>query len=68
MCNIWRETLDSNGKPVAHSWVRRFYENQSDAQDSLLDWLELTWQCSFDTIEWLIKRWSNHLLDTDTAV
>ena len=60
--------IDSRGKPVAHSWVRRFYENQSDAQNSLLDWLELTWQCSFDTIEWLIKRWSNHLPDTDTAV
>ena len=60
--------IDSGGKPVAHSWVRRFYENQSDAQHSLLDWLELTWQCSFDTIEWLIKRWSNHLRDTDTAV
>ena len=60
--------IDSQGKPVAHSWVRRFYKNQSDAQSSLLDWLELTWQCSFDTIEWLIRRWSNHLPDTDTAV
>ena len=59
--------IDSRGKPVAHPWVRRFYENQSDAQHSLLDWLELTWQCSFDTIEWLIKRWSNHLR-ADTAV
>ncbi len=60
--------IDSRGKPVEHSWVRRFYENQSDAQNSLLVWLELTWQCSFDTIEWLIRRWSNHLPDTDTAV
>ena len=59
--------VDSQGKPVAHSWVRRFYRNQSDAQDSLLDWLELTWQCSFDTIEWLIRRWSNYFPDTDTA-
>ena len=59
--------IDSKGEPVAHPWVRRFYKNQSDAQNSLLDWLELTWQCSFDTIEWLIERWSNHLPDTDTA-
>lgn len=60
--------IDSKGEPVAHPWVRRFYKNQSDAQNSLLGWLELAWQCSFDTTEWLIRRWSNHLPDTDTAV
>lgn len=53
--------IDANGTPVTHPWVRRFYENQADAQDSLLEWLELTWQCAFDTIEWLITRWSNHV-------
>ena len=53
--------IDTLGEPVTHPWVRRFYENQSDAQDSLLEWLELTWQCVFDTTEWLIKRWSNHV-------
>ena len=53
--------VDALGKPVTHPWVRRFYENQSDAQESLLEWLELTWQCMFDTTEWLIKRWSYHV-------
>ena len=53
--------IDANGEPVTHPWVRRFYENQTDAQDSLLEWLGLTWQCAFDTIEWLITRWSNHV-------
>ena len=53
--------VDAQGDPVTHRWVRRFYENQSDAQESLLEWLELTFQCMFDTTEWLIKRWSYHV-------
>lgn len=53
--------IDAQGEPVTHPWVRRFYENQSDAQHSLLAWMELTWQCMFDTAEWLIDRWSNHV-------
>ncbi len=53
--------IDSDGGPVAHPWIRRFYENQADAQNGLIDWLELTWQCAFDTVEWLIWRWSNHV-------
>ena len=53
--------IDAGGTPVTHSWVRRFYENQKDAQDSLMEWLELTWQCAFDTVEWLTTRWSNHV-------
>ncbi len=52
--------VDAKGKPVSHPWIRRFYERQSDAQNSLLDWMELTWQCAFDTIEWLISRWSSY--------
>ena len=35
--------IDPSGTPVTHSWVRRFYENQKDAQDSLMEWLELAW-------------------------
>ena len=54
--------VDAQGEPVTHPWVRRFYKNQSDAQNGLLQWLEHTWQCMFDTTEWLIKRWSNHEL------
>ena len=53
--------IDANGTLVTHPWVRRFYENQADTQSSLLEWLELTWQCAFDTLEWLITRWSNHI-------
>ena len=53
--------VDDKGEPVTHPWVRRFYMNQSDAQNSLLGWLELTWQCVFDTTEWLIKHWSSHV-------
>ena len=53
--------IDIEGEPVTHPWVRRFYENQSDAQNSVLEWLELTWQCVFDTTEWLIVRWSNNI-------
>ena len=56
--------IDAQGGLVTHPWVRRFYETQTDAQDSLLGWLELTWQCVFDTTEWLIKRWSNHVPNT----
>ena len=51
--------IDSDGEPVTHHWVRRFYETQTDAQNSLLEWLELTWQCAFDTVEWLHAHWSN---------
>ena len=53
--------IDPNGTPVAHPWVRRFYENQTDAQEILLEWLELIWQCIFDTTEWLIAHWTNHV-------
>ena len=56
--------IDAQGALVTHPWVRRFYETQTDAQDSLFEWLELTWQCVFDTTEWLIKRWSNHVPST----
>ena len=60
--------VDAVGEPVIHPWVRRFYENQSDAQDSLLEWLELTWQCAFDTTEWLVKRWSNYVPKTSPKI
>ena len=53
--------IDTNGDPVVHAWVRRFYENDTDAQHSLFGWLESAWQCIFDTTEWLIKRWSTHV-------
>ena len=53
--------FDAQGDPVTHPWVRRFYQNQSDAQESLVEWLELTFQCMFDTTEWLIKRWSYYV-------
>ena len=53
--------IDANGKPVAHPWVRRFYENQTDAQELLIEWLELVWQCAFDTTDWLIARWTNQV-------
>jgi len=53
--------VDAQGDPVTHPWVRRFYENQSDAQENLLEWLELTFQCISDTTQWLIKRWSYHV-------
>ena len=53
--------VDIDGEPIAHPWVRRFYEKQTDAQENLFEWLQLTWQCAFDTIEWLIQRWSNHV-------
>ncbi len=52
--------IDSDGIPIAHPWIRRFYQGQTDAQHNMLDWLELTWQCALDTIEWLIVRWANH--------
>ena len=45
-----------DGVPVTHPLYRRFYETQMDAQDTLYDWIERTWQCIFDTIEWLIYR------------
>ena len=48
--------IDANGKPAIHPWSHRFYENQTDAQDSLFEWIERTWQCIFDTTEWLINR------------
>ena len=53
--------VDAQGDPVTYPWVHRFYEKQSDAQESLLEWLKLTFQCMFDTTEWLIKRWSYHV-------
>ena len=53
--------LSADGTPVMHPWVRRFYEEQSNAQHSLLTWLETTWQCAFDTTEWLIHRWSHYV-------
>ena len=56
--------IEEQGNLVTHPWVRRFYEKQSDAQNSLLEWIELTWQCAFDTIEWLIKRWSAYLVSS----
>ena len=48
--------LDSQGEPVVHPWHRRFYENQSDSQDLLYDWIRHTWQCIFDTTGWLVHR------------
>ena len=48
--------IDTNGDPVSHPWNRRFYMAHSDAQEILLDWLEQTWQCVFDTTEWLTHR------------
>lgn len=54
--------LDAIGEPLTHLWVRRFYENQSDAQNNLLEYVELTWECIFDTVEWLIRRWTGYVL------
>ena len=59
--------IDVSGDPVTHDWVRRFYENQSDGQVLLLEWLEMMWQCVFDTIEWLNQRWSHHVVNTANA-
>ena len=59
--------ISVSGDPVTHDWVRRFYENQSDAQVLLLEWMEMMWQCVFDTIEWLNHRWSQHVVNTANA-
>ena len=53
--------IDPMGKPVKTPWRRRFYEQQTDAQDFLHAWAEQTWQCIFDTTEWLIERWKRNL-------
>ena len=53
--------IDPMGKPVKTQWRRRFYEQQTDAQDFLYAWAERTWQCIFDTTEWLIERWKRNL-------
>lgn len=53
--------IDPTGKPVKTQWRRRFYEQQTDAQDFLYSWVERTWQCIFDTTEWLIERWKGNL-------
>ncbi len=48
--------IATTGKPVTHPWHRRFYETQQDAQEMLFNWIEQTWQCIFDTVEWLTYR------------
>ena len=47
---------DATGSPVTHPWARRFYTSRSDAQEVLIGWLEQSWQCIFDTTEWLTHR------------
>lgn len=48
--------FDTAGKPATHPLCRRFYETQMDAQDTLFDWIEQTWECIYDTVDWLIYR------------
>ena len=49
---------DSDVGPVQPSWRRRFYEQQTDAQEFVYKWIVEAWQCIGDTIEWLIDRCS----------
>ena len=45
--------IEKGGDSVTHPWVRRFYQQQRDAQEELYRWnLEIT-QCVIDTLEWL---------------
>ena len=55
--------IDPDGKPITHDWIRRFYETQADAQDTLYDWLVQSWQCIFDTTEWLIHRLNRRVIE-----
>ena len=55
--------IDPAGKPITHEWVRRFYENQTDAQHTIYEWLEQSWQCVFDTTEWLLIRLQNRVAE-----
>ena len=48
--------LDGSGTPVSTNWCRRFYTNRTDAHCILYEWIEQTWQCIFDTIDWLTDR------------
>ena len=48
--------IAASGKPTTHLWHREFYETKRDAQETLYDWIEQTWQCIFDTIDWLTHR------------
>lgn len=48
--------VDAQGIPTTHPWVRSFYKDQDDAQHRLHDWIAATWQCLFDTTEWLTNR------------
>ena len=48
--------IDVTGSPIYHPWTRGFYELQRDAQHTLHEWLTNTWQCTFDTTEWLTNR------------
>ena len=52
---LTRDT-DGMGNPIIHTWARNFYATQQDAQHSLHNWLTNTWQCIFDTTEWLTNR------------
>ena len=48
--------VEMDGRPVLQPWSRCFYQQQRDAQHILHDWLIDTWQCVFDTTEWLTNR------------
>jgi hypothetical protein len=48
--------VEANGRPLVHTWTRRFYTQQRDAPMELYDLIELVWQFCFDTVKWLTHR------------
>jgi hypothetical protein len=51
--------IEINGAPKVHPWIRRFYTQQRDAQLTLYELIEQTWQCCFDTTRWISNRLVN---------
>ena len=49
---------DPDVSPAQPSWRRRFYQQQTDGQEFVYEWIVEAWRCIFDTTEWLIDRCS----------
>ena len=48
--------INHNGNPVEHDWFKSFYQQRTDGQLLLHQWLFDTWNCIFDTYSWLKNR------------